>query len=458
MTAPATIGTPVDRRRRSRSLLMIAFGAVAMLVITAQVVGYLWSRAVGEAIDVVERNALASVGLVQRMALDVQSERIMIDRHIFEHETARMEPLEREVERIRHDYEAAATAYSPLATFTGEAAAWHQLTADIATLAPHVHDALELSRENEDAAAQRTLAGAEPIYDAVMRDVKALVAINQVAAADGVVLVESLQTRVVELRFALAGATLAIVVLLGVWVTRAIHRREAQIESHALELENRNRELDAFAGRVAHDLRGPLNTIKLSGSMLAESAPAETRTGMILQRGVGQMEQLIEDLLELSRLDTQAVGAVAATSAVAAVIEEELGPVVRDAGGTLRVDVAPARVRCSDGLLRQVLWNLGENAVKYRRPEVALELEISGRASDRDYLLQVTDNASGMPPEVARAAFEPFFRGTHPSSIPGTGLGLSIVRRVIEANGGKVTLRSVPGRGTTVELQLPRDA
>jgi signal transduction histidine kinase len=458
----AELGVPIAGRparwRTSKVLLTLAFASVGLTLVIAQIVGYVQWREVQATVDVIERNALDSVRLVQRMGLDVQRQRILIDRHIFEHEAGRMDEVEAQIAAVRADYLTAASAYGPLATFNGESEAWRQLARDIASLEPRMSSALERSRRNADAEAHVELAAAEPTYDAVERDVNDLVAINAATADRGLAAVEALQLRVLRLRMAMGGVALAFVALLGLWVTRTIGRRERLIERHAIALENRNRELDAFAGRVAHDLRGPLNTIKLSGSLLAEGAPEEMRTALILQRGVSQMEQLIEDLLTLSRLDGQAVGQVARTDAVAEVIGDDLGRVVREVGGTLRIDISPARVRCSEGLLRQVLWNLGENAVKYRRSDAALELEIVGRASESDYELRISDNALGMPPEEARAAFEPFFRGAHTRTIPGTGLGLAIVRRIIEANGGSVALESVAGRGTTIGIHLPRQA
>jgi signal transduction histidine kinase len=104
------------------------------------------------------------------------------------------------------------------------------------------------------------------------------------------------------------------------------------------------------------------------------------------------------------------------------------------------------------------LWNLGENAVKYRRPEVQLLVQIRGRATPNAYELSVSDNGMGMSPSVARQAFQPFFRGKQTASTPGTGLGLSVVKRVIEASGGTVSIDSEPGRGTTFKIQLPLPA
>jgi len=449
-------GVPPARasRRRSRPLLTLAFGSVCLLMVVAQFVSYMQWRRVHDNVNLLANNALESIRLVQRVGLDTERERILIDRHIFEHEPARMTALETQIASVESDLDMAAFMYARLATFPEEADAWRQLTVDTAALTRPISSALELSRKNADADARGALAAAEPIYDAVDRDVSTLVTINKAGADRNISTIEQLQIQVLELRLVAATLTLGFVLGLGIWVTRTISRREQQIESNALALENRNRELDAFAGRVAHDLRGPLNTIKLSGSLMAEQVPAEPRTAMILQRGVVQMEQLIEDLLTLSRLDSEAIGRVAKTTAAVAAVEEDLQRAVRDVGGTLQVDVSEAAVRCSVGLLRQVLWNLGENAVKYRRDDAPLDLRIDGKTSERDYVLKVSDNGKGMTPSDAHSAFEPFFRAPATRAVEGTGLGLAIVRRIVEANGGTISLDSVAGRGTTVEVHL----
>jgi len=121
----------------------------------------------------------------------------------------------------------------------------------------------------------------------------------------------------------------------------------------------------------------------------------------------------------------------------------------------LQIQLAPAKVSCSEGLFRQVLWNLGENSVKYRRSEVQLKLDIRGKVTRRSYELVVSDNGSGMSPSEALHAFEPFFRGERVLSTPGTGLGLSIVKRVVEASGGSITFESIVGQGTTFRIHLP---
>jgi signal transduction histidine kinase len=174
-----------------------------------------------------------------------------------------------------------------------------------------------------------------------------------------------------------------------------------------------------------------------------------------LRRGVDQMEGIIQDLLTLSRISAQTMDETGQTADVAAALEEDFKSKVEAIGGKLRVQVAPASVRCNPGLLRQAVSNLAENAVKYRRPEVPLVLEIRGRVVSHAYELSVSDNGTGMSPTDVKQAFEPFFRGERVTGIPGTGLGLSIVKRAIEANGGSVDVHSALGHGTTVNIQLP---
>ena len=114
-----------------------------------------------------------------------------------------------------------------------------------------------------------------------------------------------------------------------------------------------------------------------------------------------------------------------------------------------------AQVSCAEGLLRQALTNLLENAVKYRRPEVAPEVEVRGQTAGPGYELSVADNGRGMSEEDAARAFDPFYRAPDTRDLPGTGLGLSIVERVAKASGGAISLETHPGQGSRFTLSLP---
>lgn len=134
---------------------------------------------------------------------------------------------------------------------------------------------------------------------------------------------------------------------------------------------------------------------------------------------------------------------------------EETHPNTGCTGGVLTIEASAAIVSCSEGLLRQALWNLGENAVKYRRSEEQLRVEIHGHVTSNDYEFSVSDNGKGMSSWEISQAWKPFFRGKKAQSISGTRLGLSIIKRVIEASGGSVFVDSIAGRGTTFRIRLP---
>ena len=174
-----------------------------------------------------------------------------------------------------------------------------------------------------------------------------------------------------------------------------------------------------------------------------------------MQRAVTQMTNLVNDLLQLSRTGAPPQGSVAQIEPIAASLETDLAPLIREAGGALRVDVEPAAVSCSEGLLREVLWNLGENAVKYRRPVLPPSVELGGRTTRGRYRLRVTDNGRGMTAEESSRVFEPFYRGSDIHGVPGTGLGLAIVRRVVDASGGSLSVESQLDHGTTFTVELP---
>jgi signal transduction histidine kinase len=249
----------------------------------------------------------------------------------------------------------------------------------------------------------------------------------------------------------LSGIVLSLAI--GALTTRLLRRRQASIERYSARLEERNRDLDAFAGRVAHDLRGPLGTVSLGVQRIARLVPAETSIVGIIRRTLARMDAILAGLLALSRSES-VPDAVCDPATAAAQVTAELAPRAQEEHVVMRVEVEPGKVRCPEPLLHQALFNLAENAIKYRRADTPAAIEIEGRAHDDAYELSVRDNGMGMSREDARRAFEPFFRAQGVQERPGSGLGLSIVKRVIESSGGTITVDSQLGKGTTFRTRL----
>ena len=399
-------------------------------------------------------NSLTSVRLLGHLDADLQKRRILVDDHIFAKDAAEMRSLDAQIVAVAEELRSTSHLYEQWVSYPGERALWDRTQADLAALdAPTAH-VLALSQLNQDAEAREEMGRVAPRWARVEEDLDALILINDRGATDSVARMATIGRHLMELLLGLGLASLLGTLVTGRWASRQVARRESEMGTQARMLEARNRELDAFAGRVAHDVRGPLTTLKLAMSALGTKLPKDDRTLEILGRSVVRMESLVEDLLSLARVESQAPGSCD-PAAVVAEVQADFAARIAAENGALRVSVRHADVSCSGGLLRQAVTNLLENAVKYHRAEAAPEVEISGSPSDGSYDLKVSDNGVGMSAEETQHLAQPFYRAPRVQDRPGTGLGLSIVRRVAEASGGKLWVQSSLGRGSTFVVRLP---
>lgn len=399
-------------------------------------------------------NTLTSIRLVGQLESLVERRRILVDDHIFATEPVQMASVQVELSALDARIAATIRAYDPWANLPSERPAWDRTRADLSTLDAPIAHALVLSEENRDAEARTIMDKVAAQFARVDRDFDQLIAINDRGASAS--LAHFSMTRF-WLTLTLLGLGLAAIVgtwFVGRWASRQITLREEETARHAQRLEARNTELDAFAGRVAHDIRGALTTITLAITPLGAKVGPTERSMEILRRGTRRMEALVDDLLMLARVETLAKGRCD-PAAVVTLVAQDVAPRVEQEHGALRVSVDHAEVTCNEGLLRQAITNLIENAVKYHRPAVAPDVQISGARSAGGYDLRVSDNGVGMSKDEAARAFEPFYRSPRMGDRPGTGLGLSIVNRVAAASGGTLSVQSRLGEGSTFVVHLP---
>lgn len=215
----------------------------------------------------------------------------------------------------------------------------------------------------------------------------------------------------------------------------------------------------ALLRSVSHDLRSPLTAILTSAAALqaARLSDAERHE---LAGAVGEeatrLSRLIDNLLDLSRLEAQAAEPQRAWCSV----EEVIGAAVDELGlppGTfhtpLDADLPP--VRADAAQLERAFANLLENAARHSggHPVSVRARDVGGRV-----LVRVVDRGPGIPPAQRERIFEPFYRaGTADTGHRGSGLGLAIARGFVEANGGRVWVESLPGQATTFVVELPLD-
>jgi signal transduction histidine kinase len=224
-------------------------------------------------------------------------------------------------------------------------------------------------------------------------------------------------------------------------------------------LVERIADLDGFASRVAHDLRGPLGTILVSAG-LARTIPEKRDAALErIERAVRHMRELVDALLDFARAGAPRDPVDAAR--VGPVLDEvvaQLRPAAEGAGAALDVEPPPPGTvaTCSPGVLSSVLANLLENAVKFIADAPGeRRIRVRCSATEKQVLLEVEDTGPGLPPGLEERAFEAFVRG---GAGTGFGLGLATVKRLVEAHGGRVAVRSAPGEGARFRVELPRGA
>jgi signal transduction histidine kinase len=440
--------------RRARALAL-AFGGLALVLtlIAGLTVGI--SRESMRQVDEIASNALVSVELLGRMASDVYQQERVVEAHIFEATTASMEPWERQIDALKADFATAARAYEPLTTYANEREAWHLLRADVSRSEAPVAEALRLSRANRDAQAQQVLRNLEPIFDDISHDVAVSVGINTAHARAARVEARKLHRELLLYLLVLWCTGIAITLAIGIPVTRQFARAEERERLAFAVLEKRNNELDAFAARVAHDFRAPLASVRLAVSALKLPSPDLEKTTDLVDRGIDRMSAMIDDLLQLSQIDGGARTDVCDPSVAAPALRENMSERLAEAGATMDVAFESAVICCRAGLFQQVLSNLAENALKYRRQGIDPAIQVRGRVVVNQYELRVSDRGIGMSSEETPHVFDPLFRARRLREVPGTGLGLSIVKRVVEAYGGTASVDSKLGEGSTFTVRLP---
>jgi PAS domain S-box-containing protein len=236
-------------------------------------------------------------------------------------------------------------------------------------------------------------------------------------------------------------------------------RAEEQLQHYAAELEEANAELSQYAYVVSHDLKAPLRAIRNYADFLREDLEAtvggDQKTYLDgLDRAVCEAEELVEDLLELSRIgrrsvpiETVEVGAFLRELIASLDLPAEVEILMGDAWPAM--DVEPV-------LLRQIFLNLIDNAVKFNTsPRKRIELSWQP-VGDEQCELWVRDNGIGIDPRYHEQIFRVFERLHTREEYEGTGIGLAIVKKATSKLHGSVRVESKPAEGSTFFVTLPK--
>jgi signal transduction histidine kinase len=218
-----------------------------------------------------------------------------------------------------------------------------------------------------------------------------------------------------------------------------------------------------FVANVSHELKTPLTAIRGFAETLASELgadPQHAKFAETIKQNAERMQRLIDDLLDLSRIESGGWTPTPVRVDVAAAAAEAMGPYREEAkkrGASIEVSVDPnaASLRADPVALRQALGNLVENAVRYTPSGGTIT--IFSRIEDHGISVGVRDTGAGIPSEHLPRIFERFYRvdPARSRAAGGTGLGLAIVKHLVEAHGGRVRAESQVGRGTTISLFFP---
>jgi len=246
------------------------------------------------------------------------------------------------------------------------------------------------------------------------------------------------------------------------WDNTEAHEAAAARHERELVLRESQAKSELLA-RMSHELRTPMNAVLgFTRLLMADDAQGDdaeaTRQARLehIHSAGEHLLTLINNVLELSRLDGPARDVVLQPVLLATVIEQTL-PLVEGLaiqhGVSIVAPPSPLHVRADATRLKQVLVNLLTNAIKYNRPGGSVRLEAHPEGAE--VLIRVSDDGVGMTSEQQAHAFEPFNRaGAERAGIEGTGIGLTIVKALVEGMGGRIGVHSTRGVGSVFEVRL----
>ena len=206
----------------------------------------------------------------------------------------------------------------------------------------------------------------------------------------------------------------------------------------------------SLLANASHELRSPLTRIRMGLELMGDAAGSSAKSE--ISRNIGELDQLIDEILLASRLDAKEadLGTVESVDLVGLAAEE-----CARTQATLDVEVSSVLVPGVAKLLRRVVRNLLENARRYGAGEVTLLV----RSADGQATVEVCDRGPGVPEALQQRIFEPFYRLPGASEREGgVGLGLALVKSITQRHGGTVSCRNRPDGGACFEVRLPLEA
>lgn len=316
-------------------------------------------------------------------------------------------------------------------------------------------------------------------FDEAIKKIKTMAGVNNMSAIQtklneikaeeqGLMLERTLNVQTGFRRFVWAFMGLIFVtllVLLGLlWLINSNMRSrsiaEQRLRDAELETKKINQDLESFSYSVSHDLRAPLRSINGYAQILIEDYSEKfdeegNRLLNVIINNAKRMGQLIDDLLEFSRLGRQEIrrAPLVVDDQVRSIANELME---RENGRTIELDIKPlGSALCDANMMRQVWINLLGNSIKYSRNVAVARIEVGRMDEKGEVIFFVKDNGAGFDMQYMDKLFGVFQRLHKANEFEGTGVGLALVKRIVDRHKGRIWADAKVGQGATFYFSLP---
>jgi two-component system phosphate regulon sensor histidine kinase PhoR len=221
-----------------------------------------------------------------------------------------------------------------------------------------------------------------------------------------------------------------------------------------------------FINNMTHEFKTPISTISLATQLIQEEPAIASNDSILKYLGIIKEENTrlgsqVERVLQTAQMEKEEIVLKKKLLDCKALVQHVVdanGPIIQAKQGQIVVDFSTEEVfaELDEVHISNVLFNLIDNAIKYTEGSPTIRIVVEN--GENEVHMQVNDQGIGMAKEVLQSIFDPFYRvptgNIH--NVKGFGLGLSYVKKIVEAHGGKVTVKSKLGEGSTFEITLPK--
>ena len=443
-----------------RSRLFVAFGAVALLFLGSTALATWFSYEIEERYESLSWNALPSIVRLTAGCDALRDLEATSDDYPDVDDDRRV-ALRKTIDQEWHALDGELEAYLEFPAYPGERELFESgvpaALRDVNTALGHLFAQVEAHQvEAARVTADREVGAAA---NRAARLLRAMVSFNATHARDDLERIAAVHRRASHRAMLLDGLALLGTVVVALWVLRRFRDHDALVADHSALLGQRAAELEMFGQRVAHDLLSPLSALTYCLGAFKKASESDPKLEEALSRArgcVSRAQGMVHGIFDFALAGGQPEpGAHTDLREVVDHVIEE----VRTAEVAERVDVTiepfeTCQVACAPGVLTSVLSNLVRNAVKYMSDSALKRITVRVREKASSVCVEVEDTGPGIPRGLEHRIFEPYIRAEGVTQ-PGLGLGLATVKRLCEAYGGSVGVRSKVGQGSVFWFSLP---